>query len=424
MNGIAAAALVAVMALAMLAPPVTGQSDTSGYCEPGNVQYDTRDTERDTPAVPLPPGFTRRPASFGGRYRTPLIEAGSPKSREAIVFIHGNPGSALDFAGILRAAPPGARVLAADLMGFGEAEKPWDAAYSLDEAMPIMSAGLRQFGVDRVHLVGHDIGGAVGAEWVSRNPRYLASATFLNSGVLLGYTDHDYARIWKQPGQGEAFMAATTRPLFHNGINSREPEPLPAEFIDRNYDYFDRPTRCAILKAYRSVPDVNAVAEQQAKRLRPHDRPALVIWGEQDSFIAPEVAARQREAFPHARIEMFPESGHWPFVNEENRTVRLMRGFFERHVLERAGARIRASVKPRRVVAGRRVRLRVRAWLRGRPRRPLANATVRVTGRKAVTGRRGRASVVVRPPQARRVRVRVTKKPLRPARRRVAIREL
>ena len=398
-------AFVAAAAVVLLAPGASGQSDTSGYCEPENVQYDPRDTEREAPPVALPPGFTRREVDFAGHYRTPLIQAGSPRSREAIVFIHGNPGSALDFAGILRATPPGARVLAADLMGFGEAEKPWDAAYSLEEAMPVITRGLRQFGVDRIHLVGHDIGGAIGAEWVSRNPRYLASATFLNSGVLLGYEDHDYARIWKQPGQGEAFMAGTTRPLFHYGINSREPEPLPAEFIDRNYDYFDRPTRCAILKAYRSVPDVNAVAEAQAKRLRPHDRPALVIWGEQDSFIEPEVARRQREAFPHASIHMFPESGHWPFVNEEERTVKLMRAFFQRQVLERAGARIRASAQRR----GRRVV--VRAWLRAKPRRPLANAVVRVGRKKAVTGFSGRARLRVEPRRV--LRVRISKAPLK-----------
>ena len=48
-----------------------------------------------------------RPFENGGLH-TPLIEAGNPDSREAIVFMHGNSGSSLDFAGILRAAPPGA----------------------------------------------------------------------------------------------------------------------------------------------------------------------------------------------------------------------------------------------------------------------------------------------------------------------------
>lgn len=406
MGGRILTAALAAVSICTAAPVAAGQSpgDASGYCEPQNVQYDPRDTERDAPPTPLPPGFTRRDFELNGLH-SPLIEAGSPKSREAIVFMHGNSGSSLDFAGILRAAPPGARVIAFDLYGFGEADKPWDFSYSLADSMPLLTAAAQKLGIDRIHLVGHDVGGVLGIEWASLHPRALASATLLSSGVLIGYEDHDYARMWRQPGEGEAFMAATTRSLFHQGINSKEPQPLPDEFLDRDYDFYDRATRCAVLKATRSEPDVSGLAERQAKRLEPYDRPALVIWGGQDAFIKPAIAERQREAFPHASINVFPDSGHWPFVNEEDRTVGLMRSFFMRHVLERAGARIRASARLR----GR--RLRVRAWIRdSKPRRALANATVDVGAKHAVTGLNGRARLRVR--RRGRLRVRVAKPPL------------
>jgi pimeloyl-ACP methyl ester carboxylesterase len=404
-------AVAAVLAACTLAPSARAQSDVSGYCEPENAQYDPRDTERDTPPTPLPPGFTRRDFTIGG-LSSPLTEAGSPASREAIVFMHGNSGSSLDFAGILRAAPPGARVLAFDLYGFGEADKPWDFSYSLEDSMPLLTQAAAKLGIDRIHLVGHDIGGVLGIEWASLHPSFLASATMLSSGVLIGYEDHDYARIWRRPGEGEAFMAATTRSLFHQGINSKEPEPLPDEFLDRDYDFYDRATRCAVLKATRAEPDVSGLAKRQAERLKPYDRPALVIWGGQDAFIKPEIAQRQREAFPHARIEVFEGSGHWPFVNEEDRTVKLLRAFFMRHVLERKGVRIRASARRR----GRRVL--VRAWLRAKPRRFLANATVRVAGHRAMTGAAGRARLRVE--RGHRLRVRISKAPLRPAAVRIA----
>lgn len=399
-------ALAAGALICTAATTAAGQSDqdTSGYCNPDNHQYDPRDTKRENvPPTPLPPGFTRRDFVNEGLH-TPLIEAGNPRSREAILFVHGNPGSSLDFAGIYRAAPPGARVIAFDLYGFGQADKPWDFSYSLEDSMPLLTSAIRKLGIDRVHLVGHDIGGVLGVNWLSLHPRYFASGTFLNSGVLIGYTDHDYAKAWKTPGEGEALMLGTTRQLFHEGINSREPKPLPDEFLDRDYDFYDRATRCAVLKGYRNVPDVDAVAREQAKRLKPHDFPVNIIWGEKDSFIKPEVAQNQRQAFPHVELHLFAESGHWPFVNEEDRTVKLMRAFFLRHVLERKGVRIRASA--RRV--GR--LLRVRAWLRAEPRRPLANALVRVGRRKAVTGVDGRARLHV--PRRGRLRVRVTKSPL------------
>ena len=62
----------------------------------------------------------------------------------------------------------------------------------------------------------------------------------------------------------------------------------------------------------------------------------------------------------------------------------------------RALARFRLTVSPRRVISGRRVRLRFRALVSGHARaRPLAGVRILVAGRRARTGRTGRASVVL-----------------------------
>jgi pimeloyl-ACP methyl ester carboxylesterase len=371
---------------------------------------------------PLPPGFTRRRAEPVEGFGTYLIEGGPRGLGEAVVFVHGNPGSALDFAGVMGAVPPGVRVVAFDLVGFGDAEKPFDFPYTLDVSIPAFALSLRSLGVERVHLVGHDIGGFLGVEWASRHPLQLASAVLMNTGILLTYQDHDFARIWKTPVEGEASMAAVTREFFVGSIQQAEPRPLPREFLDRNYDDFDRATRCAILKSYRSVPDVRPLARAQADRLRPHDRPALVIWGDGDRFLPTKHAEEQREAFPRASIHVIEQGGHWPFIHEEERTVGLIRPFLERQVRERAGARIRLAVRPRRVRRGERAIFRVRAYLGGGPRQPVSGATVRIGRARGRTGRRGRVVLRARPRRAGRLQVRARKPPLVPARALVRVR--
>ena len=68
--------------------------------------------------------------------------------------------------------------------------------------------------------------------------------------------------------------------------------------------------------------------------------------------------------------------------------------------------RPRLSVRPRRLRAGRRTRLRFHATvLRGGRRSPLRGATIRFAGRRARTDRRGRASLVVRPRRTGRHRI-------------------
>jgi predicted alpha-1,2-mannosidase len=82
-----------------------------------------------------------------------------------------------------------------------------------------------------------------------------------------------------------------------------------------------------------------------------------------------------------------------------------------------ARVRIRASVRPRRVAAGERVRFRFRARVRkGGRRRPVRGALVRFAGRTKRTDRRGRATIAASLGSPRRYRAVVAKRGMRPAR--------
>src|SRR5437899_12606943 len=56
--------------------------------------------------------------------RSPLIEAGPPDAREAVVFIHGNPGSGLDWCDLLSSEGPFGRAVAVHRPGVGRAGAP------------------------------------------------------------------------------------------------------------------------------------------------------------------------------------------------------------------------------------------------------------------------------------------------------------
>lgn len=322
---------LAVIGVATIGVPPAPADDAAypdplGYCNAESAHLDPRDTERAAPPVILPPGFKRREVTLQG-YRIPLIVRGPRRAKETVVFFHGNPGTSEDFAALYRAVPRGVRVVAPDLLGFGEADKPFDFPFDLPRTQALIDDFFEKLRIRRMHLVGHDLGGGVGLDWAARRPRRLESAVLIATGALIGYEDHQYARVWKQPIQGEALMAAVTRETFHDALQSSTPRPLPREFVDRNYDSFDRGTRCAILRIYRNVPDFSALGERWAKSLRPHDVPALAIWGDSDPFVPEHLAHRQREAFPSVKLHIYERSGHWPFVDEEKRTVRLIRRF-------------------------------------------------------------------------------------------------
>lgn len=93
---------------------------------------------------------------------------------------------------------------------------------------------------------------------------------------------------------------------------------------------FDRRTREAVLRLYRSVEDAAGEGRRVAEALRPLDRPALVVWGKRDPYLPAKLAERQREAFSGAEVHVLEQSGHWPFVDQADRVEGLLVDFLER----------------------------------------------------------------------------------------------
>ena len=63
------------------------------------------------------------------------------------------------------------------------------------------------------------------------------------------------------------------------------------------------------------------------KRWPPQAKPVLVIWGQNDPYVGPEYAAAQRRVFPNAQIEVWPNTGHWPHIQQPQRTSETVSAF-------------------------------------------------------------------------------------------------
>jgi pimeloyl-ACP methyl ester carboxylesterase len=143
--------------------------------------------------------------------RAPVSEVGSAACCEAIVFVHGNPGSTRDWDNLMRRVGEFGRGLAMDMPGFGAADKPPRFDFSVPGYARHLGRLFAERGVARAHPVMHDFGGPWGLAWAAANPQAVASVTCINTGVLSGHRWHYLARIWQTPVVGELFMATTTK---------------------------------------------------------------------------------------------------------------------------------------------------------------------------------------------------------------------
>ncbi len=266
--------------------------------------------------------------------RTKVLQGGpNDRAMEAVVFVHGNPGSSEDWRELMTQLAPHMRVVAIDMVGFGRADKPMAYPYSVPACATFLGEALRELGVINAHLVLHDFGGPWGLAWAAMNPLAVRSITLLNTGVLKGYRWHTMARIWRTPWLGELQMALTNRRGFLWVSQMGCPRGLPKDFLDRMFDDLDAGTKNAVLKLYRATDDGDTMAQQFMRMVAPlADLPCCVVWGEADPYLPARFALQQREAFPKAEVHLLPQSGHFPFADDPQGVAEVVVPFMRRVV--------------------------------------------------------------------------------------------
>jgi len=256
-----------------------------------------------------------------------VLVCGPDDAGEAVVFVHGNPGSADDFAELIGAVGERMRALALDLPDFGKTAAGPGFEHSVEAYAEFLSATLDELGVERAHLVIHDFGGPVGLFWGAAHPERVSSLTLIDVGVMPGYRWHWMARVWRTPVLGELVQMAATRAAFAAALTRREPKGLPPAAVARMYAQYDRRTRRAVLRLYRAFDDPGQDASEIAAAFAA--KPVLVVWGEHDVYLPSHWARRQAEFFPGAEIHVLPASGHWPFLDAPEAVARLLHRFLD-----------------------------------------------------------------------------------------------
>ncbi|MBU2157023.1 MAG: alpha/beta fold hydrolase, partial [Gammaproteobacteria bacterium] len=107
---------------------------------------------------------------------------------EPLLLIHGFPTASWDWHYLWTPLTARYRVIACDMLGFGDSAKPRGHAYSLLEQADLQQALLAHLGVDKpVHVLAHDYGDSVAQELLARHQDgriALSSCVFLNGGLF------------------------------------------------------------------------------------------------------------------------------------------------------------------------------------------------------------------------------------------------
>lgn len=247
---------------------------------------------------------------------------------EPVVLLHGCPFSSFIWRKVIPLLSDDYRCLAPDLLGLGDTETPPDADWSLPAQARVLVGILNALGLDRVHLVGHDHGGAVAQMLAAHHPDRLATLTLSNAEAYDNWpspAERPLARLPQIPVLGSlaAWLAsrrAVARLTLGLGRAVKDVEVLDSELLDgyiraNTGDPHRRAKwRRFIAGQFDSANQHHTV--EVLDRLRRFDRPTLLLWGADDPHFGPEWAQRLQSDIPGAAAPILI-SGAGHLVMEE-----------------------------------------------------------------------------------------------------------
>jgi pimeloyl-ACP methyl ester carboxylesterase len=284
-----------------------------------------------------PRRFPRPARVDAGGLDTFYLDAGSGP---VVILLHGLGASNASMLSTLWELSRDHRVLAPDMPGFGDSDKPirsYDAAFFAEWLGDFMDA----VGVDRADIIGNSLGGRVALEAglamperVERLVMLCGSAAFIHGRQYVPLVRLLRPELGVVPlllTHGE--VVALARAMFSR------PDRLPGGWYDAFADEFLRVFasprgRIAFFSAARQV----YLEEPRGRRgfwdrlpgLKP---PALFIWGERDRLVPAGFARHVEAAVPKARSIVLPDCGHVPQYEKPEETHRAVRRFLREREL-------------------------------------------------------------------------------------------
>ena len=262
-----------------------------------------------------------------------------------LLLVHGLAGSSLTWRNVMPALAKRFTVLAPDLLGQGQSDKP-RGEYSLGAHANTLRDLLDALGYQRATVIGQSLGGGVAMQFAYQFPERCERLVLVDSGGL-GREVTFYLRMLTVPGFESVFPLVCT-PLLRDAGNlvatwlgraGVQSTPASQEVWRSYASLTDAKSRRAFFRSVRDVIDFSGQAVSALSRLyRAARLPTLIMWGAQDPFIPVRHAVAAHKAIPGSRLEIFDGVGHYPHCEAPERFVAVLVDFI-------------ASTKPARLPA-------------------------------------------------------------------------
>jgi pimeloyl-ACP methyl ester carboxylesterase len=280
---------------------------TNGSDEPGRLRFDTLSTRSG---------------------KVSILSAGV--GPDVALCLHGLGGTKASFLPTVAALADRYRVVAMDLPGFGESDKPIGAPYDAGWFARSAFDTLDELGVSSAHVVGNSMGGRVAIE-AALQQRERVRGLALLSPALAWLRDRRWAPVVRLLRPELGLLQMAPRPVVERIVRRLVPggnDGWSAAGVDEFLRAYLTPRgRAAFYAAARNIYlDEPHGDDGFWKRLEGLQADSLFVWGRHDTLVPIAFMKHVERALPSARhVEL--DCGHVPQLERPRETHAALREF-------------------------------------------------------------------------------------------------
>ena len=315
------------------------------------------------------PAFSQAPPSSPGQHTAVLNGthlwyeiAGAKQSGQApVLYLSGGPGyNSYSFQHTIGPRlERHVQMIYLDERGTGRSERPAGRDYTIPTLVHDVEALREHLGVPQLSLMGHSFGGTIALEYAARYPEHVEKLILVDAAADLPATfelwqkeiQARYPAAWTSAlagKNGKTFQqsraaqdaCALTQARFQLEMDTLAKVDAPEfhhwqQFHDqthrREQDALDRES------GLRNTGEMNGTYFAPGSpflcyRFTAYNRlsmPVLVVAGRYDGAIGPQQLADLAQHLPHAKLDLFSQSAHFPYAEEPVKFDRDVAAFLD-----------------------------------------------------------------------------------------------
>ena len=210
-----------------------------------------------------------------------------------------------------------------DLRGHGESPVP-PVPYSLDELVEDLEALRQRLGHERIHVVGHSLGGQIGPAYARTHPECVETVVLLSTAA--GRDSEDSSNV---KGMVAMMREKGVKPVLKTLINRWYTD----EFVANRPDAVEARVKQVVdtpEEVFLSVFDIYASTEM-LQWLSQLDCACLVMTGELDTGCSPVLNKLIADTLPNAELVILENLKHSILIEGPEKVLPPLRDFLVRH---------------------------------------------------------------------------------------------